>query len=107
MKTLIIFLFPLFTFSQNWLLPEQWIDHDKELHIYGGALIGTFGTGVTYTLTENKLLSIGVGTGLSVLVAHWKEQRDRKTTGYNQADFWHTSITGAAFSITFTLIIDK
>lgn len=125
-----IFLFLLFFFtfftskSQNdigWmLLPEKWIELDKQMHFTGGAFIGSMSYMVTLesSLPETYALdselykkarrkSKIVGILLTTLVATLKETSDINTTGFDLEDLGY-SVAGGLISVyTFDFIIHR
>ena len=109
MKKMLIILLILSSFkgvSQNGLLllDESIMKQDKQAHVMAGLLIGAISYGAMYDITNgNKKTSMLVSLGITTLAGIVKELADKKTTGFNEADMWHTISGGIIINLTFKL----
>jgi len=101
MKTLFLTLMILIstiTFSQN---------NGYDQHFYAGAGISAVTSGVTYSITHKKTLSVIIGTGAGILANALKEYVYDKNGGgvVNDKDFLYGSLGSLSAGITFRIII--
>lgn len=94
MKKLILTLILLVFLTSLHAQKIEWTQ-DKVNHASAGFGIGALGNIWTYHFTERKLISFGVGLGLTYLAAHLKEDYDMRHGGfYNNQDIKATMIGG-------------
>ena len=83
------------------MLPESVMALDKQQHTAAGVFTALVTYSVSYELTDDRLKATIISIGASALAGWIKEIADKKTTGFSDADLYHT-IGGA---VVFNLVI--
>ena len=95
MKTLLIFLIPMFTFG-------QFIEKDKQMHLLAGASSGS----LAYSIAKNENVKPLIPTlGLSTFMGVVKETIDEITyKGWDNRDLLFTTLGGLASFLVLELV---
>lgn len=85
------------------LLPLEWVDADKQLHLTGGAFIGFNTFSISRTYGANRLESYAISVGSALLIGTLKEWSDSNKAGnyFDGEDLAYT--VGGSIVMSFAL----